>query len=182
MVTLALALGFWLASLVFTGFAAGSAFATLRELDLYVPRYDAAPSGHSRLAGGHVVEPIFVLRDVVQAACAVVASGALAFSRRSLHGPARIVTIGCVTIAALLVLTKLVGLNPRMNADLDSIRAAIAAGDLDAAQAPRERFDRMHPIASLVLVLTAANVLIASMSLLWTSMKGVRHGPQRKRP
>lgn len=175
---LAWTLGFWLASLVFTGFAAGSTFASLRKLNPFLAQYDALPSGHDRLAGGHVVEPIFLLSDWVQGVCAALACVMLFVTRDRLAGRARwFVRVG-VSLAVLLVLVKLIGLNPKMNADLHAFRAAIEAGDLSGASAPRERFDRMHPLASRVLVLTAAGVLVASISLPLAARGGRRDGAQ----
>ncbi|MGP1347051.1 MAG: hypothetical protein ACTS3F_10350 [Phycisphaerales bacterium] len=165
------ALGVWLGALVLTGIAAAITFPTLRILDPHLPNYAEYPEDHWAIAGGAIMNRVFIASDWIALACAIIAAagGAAALAPRLTRQPLRhtlfrplAILRAAATIAALLItLASFALLRPTMNEDLRLFHHAARSGDIAAADAARARFDEAHPRASMILSAQAGLVLIA---------------------
>jgi hypothetical protein len=135
------------------GGAAAVAFPTMKALDPALGVYAAWPDPHWPIAAGAVANRLFRLLDWV---ALVVAAVALVSVVASLRGSRRSVR-GVVCAIAVAGLTTIVGANwawlrPTMHGHLQTYWEGARAGSIEPARAAREAFDRLHPVASWMLM------------------------------
>jgi hypothetical protein len=167
------ALAMWMGTLATTGAFAGVTFREMRGLDPHLPAFAAYPNDHWVIAGGRVMAQAFVLSDLVQLACALVAGitlAALAIGRR-IDARRAANTLRLVLVAALVVslLHYLIILSGEMTANLKQFWKSAALGDTDAADTFRARFDALHPRASARMALHLGGVGLAFVLGAWAA-------------
>lgn len=153
--------GLWLAALVMSGATAAIAFPLMKQLGPTLPGFTAYPGEHHRIAAGMVMARVFVACDVLQIVAAVLVLVAGLWSSRRPVPTGLVTRLGWVAIglAIVLLVGKLAMLDPLMRAELGAFWSAAAAGSLIDAELHRQRFDALHPRASMVMYATAALVL-----------------------
>lgn len=169
-----LALAVWLAALLAGGVSAAITFSTLKPLPVTLAGYTVPAEDQWSLIGGMIANRVFVLADIVQFACALLAGvtlavlvisrsgGAAAWS--GMHLSARLVGLSaCLTVFGyhLLVLSQ------RLAVNLNAYWTAAKAGDSAKAAASKALFDADHPQASAVLSTLAALVLCSLVLAAW---------------
>lgn len=173
------ALGVWAGALFGAGVAAAVAFPTMRDLEPVLGAYPAYTGEHWMLAAGRVAARVFVITDIAQFACALLAIAGFALAtwagdrRRSWLRFFRAAALGA---AFLLVSYHLLIQAPRMDRDLRAYWDAAAAGDNDAALIHQEAFSRQHPNASRTMTATFVATL-ASLGLGAWSLADGRKDP-----
>jgi hypothetical protein len=156
------ALGVWTGALVGAGITAAVTFPTVRDLQPTLATYSGYGGDHWMLLAGRVASRVFLVTDVVQFVCsllavvgfalAVVAGGYLAPQRRSVVLFLRAL---CLGLAFVSVSYHLLILMPSMQHDLRQYWDAAALGDTETAERFRQAFADRHPDASRSMGLTA---------------------------
>ena len=183
--------GYWLGLAIWTGalmtaaMAASSAFAILPELPLSLDGYAVVePEEPGRIAAGKLMEQIFFLVDVIQAAAIVLVltMGALQMRRPDRARPANLVRIAVVVIGVGLYAYRAGVLMPALNHELRAYWAAAAQGDVARAQEHRERFATDHPTATRLfggtLLAVIAAIAVSPAALAERGARGVPAPPE----
>lgn len=166
------ALGVWLGALVLVGASAAMLFPTMKHLQPELPGYALYTGPHWLIAGGHMVQKMFLALDVAQFAAVLIAGASFGAAAMWFGLPIRRVST-FVRAALLLGLVGLLSyrlgfLEPEMADNLRRYWAAAAAGDNAAALKYKELFDAGHPVQSRLLGLTAGLVLAAMIATVWS--------------
>ncbi|MBX3357286.1 MAG: hypothetical protein KF745_02545 [Phycisphaeraceae bacterium] len=166
-------LGLWLGALGMGAASAGVLFPTMKRLAPRLPDFSAYSGDQWLIAAGHVGQKVFLILDVVQFACsliAVVTFTALVMLRpRARIGASFILRAVALSIALASVAGEIFILAPSMNAALQAYWSAARAGNLDAALEHQQAFTAMHPMATKLMVLTAISVLISLALGAWAA-------------
>lgn len=166
-----LALALWLGAVVFAGAFAAIIFPTMKGLDPRLPDFAAYSGEHWRIAAGKVAQKGFLLADIVQFGCAIVAVasllGMLVLFGLPRRRPATFLRALALGVALACAAGQIIIVAPQFNAAVKLYWAAAAVGDMQATLAHRAVTDRLHPIASWLLSGTAISVLIALTTGLW---------------
>lgn len=188
-----LALAIWSGVLLTTGAAAAILFPTMKQLDPAIPAYAQYTGEHWVLAAGHAAEKLFLLADIVQFLCALLAIItfiALAVSSFSNSKPARTNTSGLsllargtlLSIALACLAGNLIIVAPKMNKALHAYRAAAQQGLTDDALAYRAAFNDLHPVASNLLIITTIATLTALTLGIWNIARSTYPQPHQPIP
>jgi hypothetical protein len=135
------------------GAAAAVAFPTMKALDPVLGAYAAWPDPHWPIAAGAVANRLFRMLDWVALVVAVVALVSVVVSLRGSGRSAR----GVVCAIAVVGLAAVVGVNwawlrPTMHTHLQAYWEGARTGEIEPARVAREAFDRLHPVASWMLM------------------------------
>lgn len=188
-----LALAIWSGVLLSTGAAAAILFPTMKQLDPAIPAYAQYTGEHWVLAAGHAAEKLFLLADIIQFLCALLAIItfiALAVSSFSNSKPAQtntsrlsLLTRGTLLSIALACLAgNLVIVAPSMNKALRAYRAAAQQGLTDDALLHRAAFNELHPVASNLLIITTIATLTALTLGIWNIARSTYPQPNQPHP
>lgn len=169
-----LALSVWLAGLLSAGLSAAIIFPQMKSLHPALPDFAHYSGEHWKIAGGFVANRIFLIVDSVQLVCASTAILTLGLTllranKAPVGSPARRPPLAgtrilLLTFACALLAYELLILSPRMALNLNNFWTAAKDGNRAVADAAQAAFDADHPIASNVLVATAAAVLLLLVS------------------
>lgn len=167
------ALGLWMGTIVMAGATAAVLFPTMKGLDPRLPQFTAYAGEHWRLAAGRIGQQVFLICDLIQFACAVLAIGTflvqvflLGLARR--RGQAMLRGF-LLAIAMSGIAGELLILAPAMNASLKAYWAAAQSGDGAAAAVHQKAFSDLHPMATNVLVITLLAVACSLIAAAWTA-------------
>jgi hypothetical protein len=167
------ALGLWLGSLVMTGAAAAIIFPTVKALRPSLPEFSGYTGDHWRIAGGQIASRVFLVCDVVQFICAILAGVSvcvlLIVARVSVRRPAVLARLATLGIAIAVLGGQLFFLAPRMNGHMLSFWAAAQRGDNAAAAVSQAAFDKLHPVATNLLGVATLAVLVAMVLGAWAA-------------
>jgi hypothetical protein len=176
------ALGIWAGFLGATAAFAASAFPIMKQLDPMLPAYARYPQDHWKIAAGSVVQRGFLINDIVQFVCAVLAVGTMGclialfgLPRRRASTIVRACSLG---VAMACAAGSIIIVSPQLNAAIRLKWAAAAAGDLAAAARHGQAVDILHPISSKLLGATLVFVLLAFFAGLWGTCRGREQGAQ----
>ncbi len=170
-----LALALWLGVVVSAGAFAAIVFPTMKGLNPRLPDFERYEGEHWRIAGGKIAQKVFLLADVAQFGCAIVALSTLLCMLVLFGLPRTRPAIWVRSLALGIALACAAGLiiivAPQLNAALKLHWAAAAAGDSADAAAHKLVVDGLHPVSSWLLSGTAISVLIALTTSLWSSSR-----------
>jgi hypothetical protein len=170
-----LALAIWLGVVLATGAAAALIFPTMKQLQPRLPGFAAYTGEHWPIAGGKIANTLFFLADIVQFFCAITSVVSLLLLaivwKLPRTRPATLLRGFALGIALASVGGGLIVLAPAMNAALQAYWKAAEAGNLDEAALHKQAFDENHPLASSLLMLTAASVFIALVAGIWSAVR-----------
>jgi hypothetical protein len=178
-----LALTAWVAALVTAGIAAMNTFTRLPRMNLELRDYQTLPTDeHGRLAAGMVMEGVFKTVDWMQIIAAPMAVLTLivilALTQPSWRSVPNVLRCVCIIVAAGLFAYHITALAPTMNRHLHGYWDELKAGRLPEAQAQLKSFDRLHPIASGLLKIDLALLIVGIAS---TALMGVPSDDKRNR-
>jgi hypothetical protein len=180
------ALGVWLGALLLAGTAAAMTFPVLKDLNPSLPRFARYDGPHWLLAGGHVVQRVFLALDLAQFVCVVVAGATLtlALVRQglSLRRGTTFVRIALLLALVAILSYRLGFLEPRMQGTLREYWAAAEAGNNAAAAGLKEAFDQGHPVERTLLTVTAGLVLASIIAAVWSVAGGEHADRAAERP
>lgn len=166
------ALAVWLGTIGMTAVAAAVIFPQMRELDPTLPGYPKYTGEHWMLAAGHIANRIFVIGDMIQAACAVVAGLTLAAALMARRFSPFGISAGLRMIGMLVAFGSLSyqfgSLRPDMRRNLDQYWVAAQEGRNEDAEMYRTRFRELHPAASRSLAIGGGAVLVALLAGGWS--------------
>jgi hypothetical protein len=166
------ALGLWLGALILAAAAAAIIFPALKDLDPSLAAFSKYQGPHWVLAGGRIGARVFMVLDVVQVACVLIAglTLAIAVSRLglSVQRVSTFVRVALVLGLVAILAYRLALLEPSMQKSLRSYWAAAAEGDNGAAARYRAEFDAGHPQETRLLGATAALVAAAGVGAFWS--------------
>jgi hypothetical protein len=159
------ALGIWAGSLGLAITAAAVVFPTLHDLDPHLRAFDAYTGPHSIIAGGQVANRVFLVSDIVQFACVLLAG--LTFGIAIMWLGLSVRRVSTFLRAALLL--GLVGVlayrfgvvQPEWDEHLRLHWDAARAGQNDAAAAQKAYLDAAHPLQSQLMGATGALVVVS---------------------
>jgi len=163
------ALSLWIAAVIAPAVSAMATFGTLPDLDVSLREYESftiqgEPDAHARLAAGMVLEKIFTGSDFAQVALAFLVIVTLAIDvmvfRQPVRRPANAIRIVSALIATGLLAFHVFLQAPQMNRELRQYWGEARAGNVEAALEHRERFDRYHPRAEMILQANLVLLLI----------------------
>lgn len=160
------ALGMWMGVIVLAAIAAAITFPTLAGLGPTLGRYAAFEGDHAVLAGGHVMNPIFIITAWAALGLWIIAALAMGMSRPPVRLRATVIRQVLLGLALGTVVWQLAVLNPRMQGSLGEYRRAAEAGNTTAAQTARDTFDDLHPQASFLIaaqLFTVAGALMLAI-------------------
>lgn len=168
----AAALGMWLGALVVTGASAAMLFPAMKGLNPELPAFAGYTGPHWLIAGGQVVQRLFLALDVAQFVAMLLSLGTFAVSAMWLGLPLR----RSSTVVRVALLLALVGIlsyrlgffEPEMQDLLRRYWGAAAAGDNETALRLKAQFDAGHPVQSRLLGATAALVLASLVAGIWS--------------
>lgn len=165
------ALGVWAGALFGAGVAAAVAFPTMRDLDPTLGAYPAYTGEHWMLGAGRVAARVFLITDIAQFVCALLAIGGFALA--VVAGPkhrswALFFRAAALGVAFLLVSYHLLIQGPRMDRDLRAYWNAAAAGDNATAAVHQDAFAARHGGASRVMTATFAATLLTLVLGAWS--------------
>lgn len=178
-----LCLTLWISTLGAAGVAAAFVFATLPDLHIIVPAYDAYqpgdPRAHGLLASGIILERVFTAADFAQFAlvpltllwliASIAARRAAGDDDSRFRRPGNIVRLALTLLAAGLFTIHAAILAPRFNRHLRSYWAAAQAGQHDSAAASKAEMDSLHPRMSLILQTNFVLLLVVAGMSGWMS-------------
>jgi small-conductance mechanosensitive channel len=144
-------LGLWMGVLLMVGTTAAIAFPTMKSLDPHLPAYARYDGDHWAIAAGAIMNRAFLVSEWATAAFGAVAMMTLGFARRR-RGRVWFIRLLALTVALGLSIWILAGQRPAMSHHLESFWSAAAAGDNAMAAEHKAAFDRMHPVASNLLI------------------------------
>jgi|GEM_PF-569788 len=164
-------LGLWLGTVVMSSAAAAVIFPTLKRLDAHLPAYEAYDGPHWLLAAGMVAERVFLIGDLVQFPCAIVAVVTLAVLIGVFRAGGPRVSLALrvlgLTVAVAALAAQLLIVSQAMNRSITAYRAAALAGDTEAALRHQAAFNDLHPIASNLMATVMVSVLVALAAGAW---------------
>jgi hypothetical protein len=170
------ALGLWMGTIVMAGATAAVLFPTMKGLDPRLPAFASFEGEHWRLAAGRIGQQVFLISDLIQFACAVLAIGTflvLVFFHGLMRRRGQAMLRGLLLAVALAgIAGELLILAPSMNSALKAYWAAAQSGDAAAAAVHQKAFAELHPMATNVLVITLLAVAGALIAAAWTSGSG----------
>jgi len=160
-----LALTIWIAALVAPAAAGIAVFNVLPEMNATFPEFSAATApNQASIAGGQIVNPLFITSDVVQLICAVIVLFMLGieqfFWRPARRTKANYVRIPAILIAALLTLVEICFLGPTSRHHLYAYWDAINQGSMDVAMEAKAAFDVLHPLGTTLYATSLGLLLI----------------------
>jgi len=182
-----LALSLWAGVLLSTGAAAAILFPTMKQLDPSLPAYANYTGQHWLLAAGHAAEKLFLIADIVQFICAllaIISFIALFITAASAkHTPAHtnISRLGLLArgtalgVALACLAGNLVIVAPAMNRALRAYREAAQQGLTDQALAHQAAFSELHPVASNLLIATTIATITALIMGIWWLAKSANN-------
>jgi hypothetical protein len=178
-----LALGMWLGTLGLAGATAGRTFVVMRHLDPALPGYAAFTGEHWSLAAGQVVQPMFVMVEIVQFAAMlivgftfVIAAAKFDLSLRRLSTFVR----AFVLLFLIAVLSyRFFVLGPGMMQSLTTYWGAAGAGDTQRALEYKSIFDSAHALDRRLMMGTLLLVIGAIGAAGWSILDT---GPERQHP
>lgn len=161
-------LGIWLGALAMIAASAPLVFRTMEGLEPMLADYLAYREPHYRIAGGHIVQRLFAVCDLLQTVSALMAGlsiGFIALTSRRLRG------LNLARAIALIVLVGILAyrfylLDPELRLQLDAYWKAAAAGGGQATEDLRAVYDRGHGLERKLFGATALLVL----GMLWMSL------------
>ncbi len=164
-------LGLWLGTVVMSSAAAAVIFPTLKRLDARLPAYEAYDGPHWLLAAGEVAERVFLIGDLVQFPCAIVAVVTLGlligvFRVRGPRVSLALRVLG-LTVAAAALAAQLLIVSQAMNRAVTLYRAAALAGETETALRHQAAFNDLHPIARILMATVMVSVLVALAAGAW---------------
>lgn len=167
-----LALMAWTAAIIAPAATAMSAFTSLPAMDVTTDRIESFfgddREGAGRFIAGYVTHPVFQVSDRVQLVCAVVGIVLLVLRGGAPVGRPKSISRRCATamvlLAAALLGWYLLGVSPSVESTLEAWRAAVDAGDRDAATSAYAAFDPWHRSAERGMSLILGAVLLAIVS------------------
>lgn len=179
-----LALGIWLGGLGVAGASAGQFFVIMRGLDPALPAYAGYRGAHWSIAAGHMVQPLFLVVDIVQFACVLIAGATFVVAAMAMGLSLRRVS----TFArALLILSLLTVLSyrffviaPGAMQSLAAYWQAAAAGQTDAALIHKGIFDAAHAVDRRLTMATLLLVVCAIATALWSIVDRRSIAPARQ--
>ncbi|MEO1130132.1 MAG: hypothetical protein AAFX05_10570 [Planctomycetota bacterium] len=150
-------LGLWMGVMLMVGATAAIAFPTMKSLDPQLPAYARYDGEHWAIAAGAIMNRAFLVSEWTTASIGALAMMTLGFSRRHRNR---------VWLLRLLALATALGLSiwilalqrPAMSHHLETFWSAAAVGDNAMAAEHKAAFDRMHPIASTLLIAQLVSV------------------------
>jgi hypothetical protein len=170
------ALGIWAGFLGATVAFAANVFPIMKGLNPSLPEYAKYPQDHWKIAAGSVAQRGFLISDIVQFVCAILAVGTLGclialfgLPRRRTSTIVRACTLG---LALACAASSIIIVSPQLNAAIRLKWAAAAAGDLAAVARHGEVVDLLHPISSKLLGGALVCVVLAFFSGLWGTCRG----------
>ncbi len=187
----ALCLTLWITALGAAGVTAAFVFATLPDLHIAIPAYEAFqpgdPKAHGLLASGKILERVFTAADFAQFAlvpltllwliASIAARRAAGDDDSRFRRPGNIVRLALTLLAAGLFTIHAAMLAPRFNRHLRSYWAAAQAGQHDSAAVSKAEMDLLHPRMSLILQTNFVLLLVVAGMSGWMS---VSHAPSRR--
>ncbi len=156
-------LGMWTGALFGAGVAAAVAFPTMKSLDPTLGAYPDYSGEHWMLGAGRVAARVFLIADITQFACALLAVGgfvlAVVTGDRA-RSWLKFFRAGALGVAFLLVSYHLLIQGPRMDRDLRAYWDAAASGDNATAKVHQDAFAAQHGGASRIMTATFAATLL----------------------
>jgi len=145
------------------GATAAVAFPTMKALDPTLSTFSAWPDPHWPIAAGDIANRLFRMLDWFSMACVAVA--VLTLFPRTGRPPRSIGSI--LSVVAIFVLIDVVATNwiwvrPTMHRHLEAYWSAARAGEVEVGRSARAAFDRMHPIASAMLMTQLIAALVGA--------------------
>ncbi|MCC6676816.1 MAG: hypothetical protein IT436_06705 [Phycisphaerales bacterium] len=166
------ALAVWLGTIGMTAVAAAVIFPQMRELDPKLSAYPNYTGEHWLLAAGHIANRIFVIGDMIQAACAAVAGLTLAVAliarRLSPFGISAALRMIGMLVAFGALSYQFGSLRPDMRRNLDNYWLSAQDGRNEDARVYQAKFRELHPAASRSLAIGGGAVLIALLGGAWS--------------
>jgi len=161
-----LAISIWIAALLAPAAAGIAVFNVLPGMDATFPEFSAATApNQAAIAGGHVVNPLFIASDIVQLICAAIVLFALGleqfFWRPAHPSKADYIRIPTLLIAALLTLVEICALGPTSRHHLYAYWDAVKQGSMDVAMEAKAAFDVLHPWSTTLYATSFGLLLIA---------------------
>ena len=155
-------LALWLGAVLMTGAAAAIAFPAMRDLAPALAQFPAHPEDHWSITAGHVMLPVFRVLDFATLALSSVAVVCTGLSVRACTGRVAIALwlVGLVGAGGIGVHHAL-DRSPHMDALATAWWDAASDGDEATAQAKKQAFDDLHPVASAALKAESALLLLA---------------------
>jgi hypothetical protein len=171
-------LGLWLGALGMSGAAAAIVFPTMKDLDPKLAAYAGYEGSHTMLAGGHIAWRVFMVGDIVQYACVLVAGVTFGIAVMWLGLSVKRVS----TFVRALLLLGLVGvlafrfgvLQPGWDHDQKTYWDAAKAGNTAAAEQAQALLHDSHPVQERFMAITAGLVLAALGMAVFTGREGDR--------
>lgn len=165
-------LGIWAGSLAMIAAGAPLVFNTLKPMEPLLADYLAYREPHYRIAGGHIVQRLFAVCDMVQASMALIAGLALIWVAIGRRGAT---LLALLRVVLLLATVGILGyrfnlLDPKLAAQLDAYWQAAAAGNTLVAEELRAVYDRGHAFERKLFAATALLVL----TMLWLALVSLR--------
>lgn len=162
------ALSLWFGALLTSALGAVFAFRSMKAMGPVATGFHAPPADHWQIVAGHMATPLFFAVDKLGAALALVSLLAMigAFASRHalppmpwrsrLHAAAYTATL-CLFLAQVLFVS------PRLSRSITEYWAAARADNPAALDAPKARFDALHPISSRLHGALAGTLLFTAM-------------------
>lgn len=160
-----LALTIWIAAILAPAAAGMAVFRVLPQLNGTFPEFTAvATANQAALAGGHIVNPLFIFSNVVQIVCAAIAIFALGIEqlywRPAHHSRADYVRIPTLLMATILILVEICILGPIAREHLYAYWDAVQSNSMDIANQAKTAFDALHPVGTTLYAVTFGLLLI----------------------
>jgi hypothetical protein len=168
----ALALGLWLGFVVAAGAYAAAVFPTAKNLDPRLPGFEQYTGDHWLIVGGRIAQTVFLIGDIAQFFCALIAVGTFACTVWMFGGGERRAALYVRGFALAFALASLASLllivNPKFVSATNAYWAAARTGDNIAAAAHQQIARQTHPYATSLMSLAAVSVAVALGSCVWS--------------
>ncbi|MBX3406237.1 MAG: hypothetical protein KF869_05675 [Phycisphaeraceae bacterium] len=168
----AMALGLWLGFVVAAGAYAAAVFPTAKKLAPRLPEFEQYTGDHWLIVGGRIAQTVFLIGDIAQFFCALVAVSTFACAVWMFGGgerrPALYVRGLALAIALASVASLLFVVNPKFVSATNAYWAAARAGDNAAAAAHQQVARETHPYATSLMSLAAGSVAVALGACVWS--------------
>lgn len=166
-----LALALWLGFVVAAGAYAAVVFPTAKGLGPRLPDFESYTGDHWLIVGGRIAQTVFLIADVVQFVCVLVAVSSFAAAAWMFGSPKRpmlyvrglALAVALASVASLLLIV-----NPKFVGATNAYWSAAKAGDNAAAAAHQQVARQTHPYATSLMSMVAGSVAVALGCCAWS--------------